>query len=242
MQSRFEKKVGRFLVLTLAATVAAGAKAEELRLDTTGLYPIWESTGHVEEGGSVRVSTTGAQVGIRDLAHVGVLPLYFIDRTPNGYVKVVLPAPQGWHVAAQVGAYRLLEGASHAFFSPMFSSRLDNTDFAVNLIPVSVSASYDVTRWLEIHQTLTSLAVLAPGHLESRVTPGYSVAAEINPRGRHGLTLHAMDVGIWTKELAVAGASYRYRNGWAELRLGYFYRFTSAGVQASPLASFGVLL
>jgi hypothetical protein len=188
------------------------------------------------------VSTTGAQVGIRDFAHVGVMPLYFIDRTLNGYLKVVLPAPARWHFAAQASAYRLLEGASHAFFSPMFTSRLDNTDFAVNLIPVSFSASYDAASWLELHQTLTSLAVLAPGHLQSRVTPGYSVAAEVNPRGRHGLTLHAMEVGLWSQELAVAGASYRYRNGWMELRLGYFYRFTPAGVQGSPLASFGVLL
>jgi len=30
-----------------------------------------------------------------------------------------------------VGAYRLLDGASRSMFSPMYSSRLDNPDFAV---------------------------------------------------------------------------------------------------------------
>jgi hypothetical protein len=40
----------------------------------------------------------------------------------------------------------------------------------------------------------------------------------------------------------VAGASYRYRNSWMELRLGYFYRFGKSGGQSAPLAAIGVLL
>ena len=64
----------------------------------------------------------------------------------------------------------------------------------------------------------------------------------LNPHGRHGVTLHAADVGLWDHDLAIAGASYRYRNGWMELRLGYFYRFTKSGTQGAPIAGFGVLL
>jgi hypothetical protein len=216
--------------------------AEELRRDTTGLYPIWESTGHIEQDAAVRFGTTGVQVGIRGVAHVGVQPVNFIARSPNGYFKASLFASERWRLAGQVSAYRLLDGASSAFFSPMFSSRLDNRDYKATLLPVSLAASVEVARWLEVHQTLTGLAVVAPGHLRTRVTPGYSVVAELNPRARHGISLHAAEVGFWAHDLTIAGASYRYRNGWMELRLGYFYRFSKSGSQAAPLVAFGVLL
>jgi hypothetical protein len=241
--------LGGFLVL-LACVLTAGASsaaedptgADLLRRDTTGLYPIWENTGHIEKGGDIHVGTTGAQVGILDVAHVGVLPINFVYRAPNGYLKVALFASPRWRIAAQAGAFRLLDSASHALFSPMYSSRLDNTGFGVTLVPVSLSASVEVARWLEVHQTLTGLGVFAPGHLRTAVTPGYSVVAELNPHSRHGLSLHASEVGFWAHDMAIAGASYRYRNGWTELRLGYFYRFGKSGVQASPLVSLGVLL
>lgn len=214
----------------------------ELRRDTTGFYPLWEGTGHVERSGAVRLGSTGAQVGILGVAHVGVQPVNYLIRAPNGYAKVALFASERWHLAAQVGLYRLFEGASTAFFSPMYSSRLSNPDFAVTLVPVSLSASVEVAPWLEINQTLTGLTVIAPGHLDARVTPGLSVVAELNPRGRHGVSLHATEVGFWAHDLAITGASYRYRNTWMELRMGYFYRFSKSGSQSAPIVSFGVLL
>ncbi len=231
MRSRTGALGSRFIlfVALLAAAVRAEPDPEELRRDTTGLYPIWESTGHVERGGDIRIGSTGAQVGILDVAHVGIQPINFIYRSPNAFLKVALFASERWRIAAQVGGYRLLDSASHALFSPMYSSRLDNTGFGVTLVPVSLSASVEVARWLEIHQTLTGLGVYAPDHLH---TAG----------ARHGITLHASEVGFWAHDMAIAGASYRYRNGWTELRLGYFYRFGKSGVQASPLASLGVLL
>ncbi len=228
----------------VAALLAAGAAAaeEELRSNTTGFYPIWENTGHVERSAAVRIGTTGAQVGIGDFAQAGVQPINFIMRSPNGYFKASLLASEDWHVAAQAGVYRLLEGASRAMFSPMYSSRLDNPDFAVTMASISLSASTDPARWLEIHQTLTALGTAAPGHLRTSATFGYSVVAELNPRLRHGITLHASEVGFWAHDLALAGAAYRYRNGWMEMRLGYFYRFSKSGTQGSPLVSFAVLL
>ena len=230
-------------LLILAAAVALPAAAEpELRRDTTGFYPIWEGTGHVEKGGDVSLGTTGAQVGIGDVAHAGVQPLRFIVRSPNGYLKFALPRWGGWTISAQVAAYRLLDGASRGLFSPMYSSRLDNPDFSATVVPVSLSASVEPFRWLEVHQTLTALGVAAPGHLRTTLTPGYSIVAEVNPRGRHGISFHATEVGLWAHDMTIAGGSYRYRNTWMELRLGYFYRFTKSGVQGTPLAAFGVLL
>lgn len=236
-----------FLLAAMLATGAGAAEAppepeEVLRHDTTGLYPIWESTGFVEQGGAVRLGTTGAQVGIVDVLHLGVQPINFIQRAPNGYAKLALLTTGRWRVAAQAGAFRLLPGATRDLFSPMYASRLDNPDFAVTLVPVSVSASLEVARWLEVHQTLTGLGVLAPGHLRSAVTPGYSLVVELNPAGRHGLSLHAAEVGLWAHDMAIAGAAYRYRNRWLELRLGYFYRLTRSGLQSAPIAALAVLL
>ena len=218
------------------------ALGEELRRDTTGFQPLWENTGYVEESGEVRLGTTGAQVGLAGRAHAGVQPLNFAYRSPNAYLKLALPGSARWHLAVQAGAYRLLEGASRSSFSPMYSSRIDNPDFAVTLLPASFSASVLLFPWLELHQTLTGLGILAAGPLKGGVTPGYAAVAELNPRGRHSLSLHAEDAGLWTRDLAAAGASYRYRNGWMEFRLGYFYRFTRAGRQAAPLAALAVLL
>ena len=89
---------------------------------------------------------------------------------------------------------------------------------------------------------VTNLNDGGPGSLRTAVTAGYSAVAELNPHGRHALSLHGGEVGFWAHDLAVAGASYRYRNGWMELRLGYFYRFSKSGGQSAPLAAFGVLL
>ena len=222
---------------------ALAASAEDVRPDTTGLYPIWEGTGHVEASGGVRIGTTGAQVGIGGFAHAGIMPVNFIQRAPNAYFKLALVETQTFHVAAQAGAYRLLSGATRDLFSPMFASRMDNSDFDVTMLPVSLSASWEAARWLEIHQTATALRISGAGdRIATAVTPGYSVVGELNPHSRHGLSLHLAEVGFWRHDMTIAGASYRYRNGWMEYRVGYFYRFTKSGVQSSPIASLAVLL
>src|SRR6266850_2051416 len=228
--------IAAFLCTLAGASVAS---ADEIRPDTTGFYPMWENTGHVERSGDIHLGSTGAQVGIADVGHIGVQPINFIYRSPNVYAKVELLRAGRWTVAAQAGAYRLMTGAALAFFSPMYSTRLDNRDFGITLAPVSLSASFEAARWLEVHQTVTALGVYSSGAVRSGVTGGYSVVAELNPHGRHGLSFHAADAGILIRDLALAGAAYRYRNTWMELRLGYFYRLTRAGVQATPLVALG---
>lgn len=218
------------------------AAAEALRADTTGFYPLWENTGHVERGADVRIGTTGAQVGVGGFLHVGVQPLNFLYRSPNAFAKVSLLQSGAWNVAGHVALFRLLEGASRAFLSPMYSSRLDNPDFEVTLAPISIAVSTLIVPSLAVHQTITGLVVSGEGSVRDRVTPGYSAVIELNPLERHAITLHVAEVGFWTHDLAILGASYRYRNGWLEARLGYFYRFTESGAHAAPLAGLGVLL
>ena len=149
----------RNLAFFVSIAVGCAASAEELRQDTTGFYPMWETTGYVENAGDVRVSTTGMQVGVPGGMHFGVQPVSFIERTPNAYAKVALPAPEGWHFAAQAAGYRLLAGAGGALFSPMYTTRLDNHGFDAIFAPLSFAASKDIASWLEVHQTVTLLAI-----------------------------------------------------------------------------------
>ena len=221
---------------------ASAAAAQELRQDTTGFYPIWESTGHIEAHGDIHLGTDHAQVGLAGVAQVGIEPLGFIYRAPNVSAKFRVSSFGSWQIAAQAGVFKLLEGASSASISPAYTARIDNRGYSINLFPVLLSASVAIAPWLELHQTLTLLGIFGSGPLKNRVVPGYSLVGEANPHGRHGLSLHLAEIGFPGREFSIAGAAYRYRNGWLELRLGYFYRFTRAGDQGGPLASLGLLL
>ena len=53
------------------------------------------------------------------------------------------------------------------------------------IIPLSFAASKDIASWLEVHQTVTLATVAAPGHLKTRVTPGYSVVVGLNPESKN---------------------------------------------------------
>src|SRR5438067_13765598 len=106
MESR--SLVSRFLLFCVLLAAGAAAAEDEFRRDTTGLYPIWENTGHIEKGVDVRIGTTGGRVGIFDVAHVGGQPSSFIYRTLSGYLKVSRASAGGWRLAGQAGALRRL--------------------------------------------------------------------------------------------------------------------------------------
>ncbi len=212
------------------------------RQSTTGFYPIWESTGYVERANDVRLGTTGAHYGIEDVAHIGVMPIGFMYRVPNVYAKFALWQSDNWKWALQGNFFYLLPGAGKSTLSPMYPSRLDNTEFGVALIPVSLSATYDGKSWLALHHTVTLMPLLTSGALKDEVFPAYTATAEFGHQSRHGALLHLGEIGFWKHDFMLVGASYRYRNSWLEFRLGYFYRMRSAGAQSGPLLGIGILL
>jgi hypothetical protein len=215
----------------------------DLRNATEGFHPIWENTANIERHQEAYIGTNGAHYGILDRMQLGVQPVNFIYRSPNIYGKVRLLDTGDWHFATQVGAFYLMSEASRAFFSPMYSSRLDNPDFSVMLVPVSAIASTRVSDWLEVHQTLTGLTVYSPqGALKPMTYFGYAGTAEFKTRERHSMLLHASEVGFWNHDFSLLGISYRYHNTWMELRVGYFYRMRPEGMQSSPLIGFGFLI
>jgi hypothetical protein len=219
------------------------AEGESFHPSTQGFYPIWESTAYVESHRDAYVGTNGADFGIGNVVQVGVQPVNFIYRTPNVFAKIRLFDKEDWQFSTQVGAYYLLDQASRAFFSAMYSSRLDNPDYNVMMFPASMIASRDISDWLEIHQTLTALTLHSPtGPLKTQVTFGYSIVAELKAKARHSVLLHAGEIGFWNHDFALLGTSYRYHNTWMEFRLGYFYRMRPGALQSSPLLGFGFYL
>jgi hypothetical protein len=246
---RSEQKAHKVWLLWIASWVLAVpglALANTIdgpRPSAEGFYPIWENTGFVERHREMYIGTNGAHYGILNVAQIGVQPINFIYRSPNAYAKVQLARGDQWRLSGQIGAYYLMSEASRAFFSPMYSSRLDNPGFSVYLMPVSLTATHQVSDWLELHQTATALGVhSSSGRLPAQAYLGYSVVAELKARARHSVLLHAGEVGFWNHDFSLLGTSYRYHNSWMEFRLGYFYRMRPNGMQASPLIGFGLVI
>ena len=229
--------VGLFLFVGVTALGAAPESPA-----TTGFYPLWEGSGYVERAGAFRLGTTGTHVGVAGVAHVGVSPLPFMHRTPNLYSKLVLSDRPTLGISLQVSAYAMLNGAARGLFSPMYSTRLDNPDFRVWVVPVTASATHRIAPWLDLHQSLTLMGVTSGGPIRSEITPGYSLVAELHASSSSSLLLHAAQVGLWDHRFGLAGASVRYQGDWLELRAGYFYRMFVEGAQSGPLVGIGVLL
>lgn len=226
------------LVLALLLDHKASA---EFKSDSLGFYPLWETPGSVLKHRELVIGTSGAAFGINDTAQVGTQPVLFMYRTPNLNGKISLLKREKFAVAIQAGVSHLLPQASRAFFSPMYTSRLDNPDFSVTLVPLSLGSTLFLSDFLQIHQSITALSILGHGVLKNETTSGYSLLAELIANERHSALFHAGKIGFVKNELLYLGTSYRYQNSWSEFRLGYFYRFRSSGMQSAPLASISLI-
>lgn len=248
-------KAGAIPLLPLAFTLSLAfpAMAEEgavsssgesapkkvFHADSMGFYPIWENTGNLLPDQEIYLGTNGAGFGAGGVAQVGVHPVQFMYRAPNAYTKFRLLQRGQLKLAVQVGAYYLLEHAGKAFLSPMYTSRLNNPDFSMTLVPATLGSTYSVGEWLQLHQSVTALTTLSNGPVKNEVTPGYSLLTEFVARARHSVVLHLSEIGFWKHDMAIMGASYRYSNSWLEFRLGYFYRIQDMGTQHAPLIGLG---
>jgi hypothetical protein len=224
------------LLLLLAA---APARAQAPASATTPLYPLWEDTGRILGHRQLYLGSSHLELGLLDRAQVGVRPLSFLFRTPNVHAKLRLLERGSLSIAAQAELVVFLPGASEAFISSNYVSRLDNTGLRVTVLPLSTSASYALRPWLHLHATATLAGIFDNGPLQERVVPGLTFVAEALALERHSLFAHLGEVGFWDHDQAVLGLSYRYRLAWFELRAGYFHRFMEDGNQGSPLLSVG---
>ena len=220
-------------------------RSNEVRSNASGFYPIWENTAEVESHQEIFIGTTGAQFGVLNRAQVGSNLLQFIYRTPNISGKFLLPSPASlstWKFGVSATYFHLLESASESLFSPMYNSRITNPDFSIHLTSLQALATHQPNDWIRFHHSLTALSTVASGPLNSETYLGYSFVAELSGKRSHSLLLHATEVGFWKHDFSLLGLSYRYQGKVTELRAGYFYRMTRAGVEHSPLVGLGFAL
>jgi hypothetical protein len=235
-----------FLLLgLLAASVTQAEEAtepEQPNSPLTSLYPIWENTASLLGHRDLYLGTGNAEFGIMGVAQLGTHPLSFIFRTPNIHGKVRLLSRERLAVAAHAELLVFLPGASEAFTSSNYISRLDTRDILLTVVPVGATASYQPTPWLYLHGTTTVMGIFDDGPYRNRLVPGITVVAEFLAFQRHTFRAHAGEVGFWNHDFNMLGASYCYRRSWFEAQVGYFYRFMLEGRQASPLLALGIYL
>ncbi|MFL5346220.1 MAG: hypothetical protein ACJ8AT_15630 [Hyalangium sp.] len=208
----------------------------------TALYPLWENTGMVLPHRGLYLGTSNSELGLFDVAQLGVRPLSFIFRTPNIHAKVRLLARERLSVAAHVEVDVFLPGASEAFTSSNYISRLDTQDILLTVVPVGATASYEVLPWLYLHGTATVMGIFDNGPYQDRLVLGTNLVAEFLALQHHSVRIHLGEVGYWNHDFDMLGASYCYRRKWFELQLGYFYRFFKQGRQTNPMIALGVYL
>jgi hypothetical protein len=173
---------------------------------------------------------------------LGTHPLSFIFRTPNVHGKVRLLSRERLAVAAHAELLVFLPGASEAFISSNYISRLDTRDILLTVIPVGGTATYQLTPWLYLHGTATVMGIFDDGPYRNRLVPGVTMVAEFLALEHHTFRAHAGEVGFWSHDFNLLGASYCYRRKWFEAQVGYFFRFMRDGRQGNPLLSLGAYL
>jgi hypothetical protein len=208
----------------------------------TSLYPLWENTGRVMGHRSLYLGSSSAELGLFDVAQIGVHPLSFVFRTPNFHAKLKLLSRERLEVAAHAELLVFLPGASEAFTSSNYISRLDTRDVLLTVVPVGATASYQVAPWLYVHGTTTLMGMFDNGPYRNRIVPGMNLVAEFQALRHHTVRAHFGEVGFWSHDFNLLGASYCYRRSWFEAQVGYFYRFLKDGRQTSPLLALGVYL
>ena len=233
------------LVLAAAPAAAEGtaaqAAADRSEFSKVGFYPLWENTGTMLGHRHALIGTGYFELGLGDRAQVGVRPQQFLFRTPNVHGKLQLldRGDLEWSIHAEVLA--LLAGATSVFTSTNFVSRIDNTRGALWLVPVGTSLSWFPADFAAIHTTLSVMSVGGTGQ-PWYASLGLSSVVELRALRRHGLLLHLAEIGFWRHDLFLVGVSYRLNLAWFATQVGYFYRLSRDGSQASPLLSLGVAL
>lgn len=212
------------------------------RMAPVGLYPLWENTAHVLGHERLYVGTQAVELGLLDRVQLGGRPMSFVFRTPNLHAKVSLLRNERLSIAAHAEALVFLPGASEAFTSSNYVSRLDTRDVTLIVVPVGATASFSPVSWFQLHGTATVMGTFGNEVYEGRATVGASLVAQLLVGKHHAFSTHVGEMGFWNHDFTLVGASYRFRVRWFEAQLGYFYRFTPDGGQSSPLLSLGAYL
>jgi hypothetical protein len=231
--------LGVFLLAALLASPPDGA--DRSAFSATGFYPLWENTGNTLEHRQMLLGTDYFELGLGGSAQVGLRPQEFLFRTPNLHGKVRVFARGPIELSVHVETLALLSGATSIFTSSNFVSRIDNSNGTLWVVPIGSTLSWFPADFAAINTTVTMLNV-AGKNQPYYASLGLSTVIELRALKHNGLLLHFTEVGFWRQDMFVIGASYRLTLGWFGAQVGYFYRFSPDGSQASPLLSLGATL
>jgi hypothetical protein len=228
--------------MTAAALLAAllASAPEGPAFAKTGFYPLWEDTGSTLESREMILGTGFVEVGLGRDAQVGLRPQELLFRAPNLHGKLRVFARGPLELSVHLETLALLPGSTSLFTSSNFVSRIDNRG-TLWVVPAGASLSWFPADFAALHTTLTAMSVFGGGQ-PYYASLGLSTVLELHALRHHALLLHFAEIGFWRQDLVIAGASYRLDAGWFEAQLGYFYRFSPDGSQASPLLSLGANL
>jgi len=229
------------VLLLLALLTPAAELQDHSAFSKVGFYPLWENTGSVLGHRHALIGTDYFELGLGDRAQLGVRPQEFLFRTPNVHGKLQLFARGELEWSAQAEVLTLLSGATSVFTSSNIVSRLDNSRGALWVVPVGTTLSWFPADFAALHTTLTLMSVGGTAQ-PYYASVGLSSVLELRALRYHGLNFHLAEIGFWRHDLFIAGVSYRLNLSWFGAQVGYFYRFSKDGSQASPLLSLGVTL
>jgi hypothetical protein len=205
--------------------------------EKVGFYPLWENTGTLLDRREAILGTGYFEMGLGDV-QVGIRPQEFLFRSPNLHAKVRLLARAQFEWSAHVEVLALLAGATSTFTSSNFVSRIDNSRGVLWVAPVGTTLSWFPADFAAVHTTLTMMNVRGAGQAYY-ASFGLASVAELRAFAHHAFLLHATEIGFWRQDQFILGASYRFSYRWFDAQIGYFYRFSPDGSQASPLLSVG---
>ena len=225
----------------LAAFLLAALFESHAAFEKVGFYPLWESTGTALDHREAIIGTGYFEIGLGGNAQLGLRPQEFLFRTPNLHGKLRLLARERYEVSVHAEVLALLSGATSTFTSSNFVSRIDNSRGVLWVAPVGASLSWFPADFAAVHTTLTAMTVGGAGQ-SAYESFGLSSVAELRALSHHALLFHLTEIGFWRQDQFILGASYRLSLGWFDAQIGYFYRFSPDGSQASPLLSLGAML
>ncbi len=207
------------------------------RFSVNGLYPLWEASGRTLGLREVFIGTSHVQLGLGKRIQIGLRPVPYPFGAPNVHGRFGILTREDFYLAVQAEVMVLLPGAGNSFASSNFKSRINNWAKTYLVVPVSLAASWQPLKWLQLNQSLTLMGVFGLSEPSGRVTLGYFINVELVPLKRHGFVAHFGEVGFWEHDFVVIGASYRLNFRALELRLGYLYRRSADGGQGAPAFS-----
>jgi len=209
----------------------------EHRFSVNGMYPLWEVSGHTLGLREAFIGTSHIQLGLGKRIQIGLRPVPYPFGAPNLHGRFGILTKEDFHLAVQGEVMVLLPGAGNSFASSNFKSRINNWAKVYLVVPVSIAASWQPLKWLQLSQSLTLMGVFGLSEPSGRLTLGYFVNLELAPLRRHGFVAHFGEVGFWDHDFVVFGASYRLNFRAFELRFGYLYRRSVDGGQGAPVFS-----